>query len=95
MDELQASVQRRLYRLRDLTDGLTGLRAEHTSQDGEVTVVVDGNGGLLDLRFTEDISRMTPSEFEQTLTGTAAAAVREVFAQRAELVTAFNAEVAG
>ncbi|WP_433523147.1 YbaB/EbfC family nucleoid-associated protein [Nocardia pseudovaccinii] len=94
MDELMAGVQRRLYRIRDLTDDMAGVRGRETAQDGSITVEVDGNGTLLDLQFSQAVSRMTPAEFESTLVATAAAAVRQAFERRSELVTAFNEEVA-
>jgi hypothetical protein len=95
MDELEASVRRKLYRIRDLSDDMVAVRARETSPDGTITVEVDGNGTLLNLKFSHEVSRLSPGEFESTLTSTAAAAAANAFAQRAELVTAFNEEVAG
>ncbi|MET8871155.1 YbaB/EbfC family nucleoid-associated protein [Nocardia sp. NPDC004604] len=94
MDELIASVQRRLYRIRDLTDDMAGVRGRETAPDGSITVEVDGTGALLDLQFSQAVSTMTPAGFESTLVATAAAAVRRAFERRSELVTAFNEEVA-
>ncbi len=93
MDELEASVRRRLYRLRDLGDTMAGIRARETAPDGSVTVEVDGNGALLDLELSESISRMTPEQFESVLVATAFAAARNAFAERADLVNTFNDEV--
>lgn len=95
MDELQASVRQRLYRLRDLGDELAGVRARQTAPDESMTVEVDGNGALVDLQLSESISRMTPEQFENTLITTAYAAARRAFAEHADLVNAFNDEVAG
>lgn len=95
MDELEASVQRRLYRLRDLAEDMTSVRATETAADGSVTVEVDGNGAMLNLSFAQSISRLSSAELEQRLVDTAAAAARRAFARRAELITAFNEEVAG
>ncbi|MGY4102267.1 YbaB/EbfC family nucleoid-associated protein [Nocardia sp. R16R-3T] len=94
MDELMAGVARRLYRLRDLTDDMAGVRGRESAPNGSITVTVDGNGTLLDLRFSQAVSRMTPAEFESALVATAAAAARRAFERRSELVTAFNEEVA-
>ncbi|WP_327101010.1 YbaB/EbfC family nucleoid-associated protein [Nocardia vinacea] len=94
MDELMAAVRQRLYRIRDLTDDMAGVRAEETASNGSITVAVDGNGTLLDLRFSQAVSSMSPTEFESVLVATAAAAVRSAFERRGELVTAFNEEVA-
>ncbi|WP_216894429.1 YbaB/EbfC family nucleoid-associated protein [Nocardia alni] len=95
MDELEASVRRRLYRLRDLGDNMAAIRSRETSEDGAVTVEVDGNGALLDLELSETISRMTPEQFESAVVTTAYAAAVNAFAERADLVNTFNDEVAG
>ncbi|MET8878571.1 YbaB/EbfC family nucleoid-associated protein, partial [Nocardia sp. NPDC004604] len=92
MDELEDAVRRRLYRMRDLGDDMAAIRVRETSPDGAVTVEVDGNGKLLDLEFSEAISRLAPSDFEKTLVDTAMAAARQAFAQRGELIEAFNEE---
>ncbi|MER7453408.1 YbaB/EbfC family nucleoid-associated protein [Nocardia beijingensis] len=94
MDDLEANVRRRLYRFRDLADDMTSVRATETAVDGSVTVEVDGNGSLLKLSFAHSISRLSPAEFEQRLVDAAAAAARRAFARRAELINAFNEEVA-
>ncbi|WP_227998547.1 YbaB/EbfC family nucleoid-associated protein [Nocardia australiensis] len=94
MDELMASVQRRLYRMRDLADDMAGVRARETAPDGSITAEVDGNGALLNLEFSQAISRMSPTEFESTLVATAGAAARRAFEQRGQVVIAFNEEVA-
>ncbi|WP_280231985.1 YbaB/EbfC family nucleoid-associated protein [Nocardia cyriacigeorgica] len=95
MDELEASVRRRLYRMRDLADDMASVRASETAPDGSMTAEVDGNGSLVNLQFTTAISELKPSEFEQRLVATAAAAARAAFARRAEIVVSFNEEVSG
>ncbi|UGT60001.1 YbaB/EbfC family nucleoid-associated protein [Nocardia asteroides] len=92
MDELLARVQNQIYRLRDLGDSMNAVRATETSPDGAITVEVDGNGALLDLRLTGAVARLTPAEFEHALVATARAAVTCAFAERGGLITAFNAE---
>ncbi|WP_345499231.1 YbaB/EbfC family nucleoid-associated protein [Nocardia callitridis] len=89
-----ASVQQRLYRIRDLADDMSAARGKEAAQDGSITVEVDGNGALLNLEFSSAISRLSPAEFEKKLVATANAAARSAFEQRAEVVTAFNEEVA-
>ncbi|RBO88915.1 YbaB/EbfC DNA-binding family protein [Nocardia puris] len=95
MDELEDRVRRQLNRIRDLGDQMTAVRARETSPDGEVTVVVDGNGALCDLEFSEGISRLSPQDFGQLVVTTAARAAQRAFAERGDLVTAFNEEMAG
>ncbi|WP_067646769.1 YbaB/EbfC family nucleoid-associated protein [Nocardia harenae] len=95
MDELLARVQNQIYRLRDLGEAMGGVRATETSPDGAITVEVDGKGALLDLTCTAAISTLTPAEFESALVETARAAAARAFAEQAEIITGFNAEVAG
>lgn len=92
MDDLLARVQRQIDRLRDLGDAMNGVRAIETSPDGAITVEVDGNGALLDLTLTGAIAKLSPAEFESALVATARAAAARAFAERGDLVTAFNVE---
>lgn len=94
-DELEARVRQRMYRFQELGDELGAVRGRETSEDGAVTVEVDGNGALLDLGFSGEISRMSVDEFERAVVETANAAARNAFAKRAELVNRFNEEIAG
>src|ERR1700730_13395186 len=95
MDELEASVRRQLYRMRDLGDDMAAIRVREIAEDGSMRVEVDGNGAWLDVELSESISQMTPEQFESTLVATAFAAAGNAFAKRADLVNAFNDEVAG
>ncbi|PXX66585.1 YbaB/EbfC DNA-binding family protein [Nocardia tenerifensis] len=95
MDELIARVQQQMYRLRDLNDATAAILATETSEDGAVTASVDGNGALVDLRLGGAIAKLSPADFEQTLVDTARAAAHRAFAERADLVTAYNQESAG
>ncbi|WP_239003952.1 YbaB/EbfC family nucleoid-associated protein [Nocardia panacis] len=88
-----ASVQRRLYRLRDLADDMGAVTASETAPDGSVSVTVDGNGALVDLRFSQAISKMSPTDFEKALIDTAHAAAARAFAARGDLINAFNDEI--
>ncbi|MEV6427878.1 YbaB/EbfC family nucleoid-associated protein [Nocardia sp. NPDC051463] len=94
MDELEARAHRRLNRMRDLADEMTAVRARETSPDGVVTVVVDGSGALRELELSTGITKLSPAEFERVLVSTAGQAALRAFAERAELVTAFNEEAA-
>ena len=93
MDELEDRVRRQLDRIRDLGERMTAVRVRETSRGGEVTVVVDGNGALRDLEFTDAIARLTPVEFDRLVVDTAARAAQRAFAERGELVNAFNDEM--
>ncbi len=95
MDELEERVRRQLYRFQDLADQMKAVRGRETSEDGAVMAEVDGNGALQDLQFSHAVSRMTPAEFERVVVTTAAAAARNAFERRAEIVNRFNEEMAG
>ncbi|MEV6135819.1 YbaB/EbfC family nucleoid-associated protein [Nocardia sp. NPDC051990] len=92
MDEIEARAHRQLHRMRELGERMAAIRVRETSTDGAITAEVDGNGALCDLVFTTTVSRMSPRDFEQLLVATAAQAAARAFAERAELVNAFNAE---
>ncbi|WP_039825333.1 YbaB/EbfC family nucleoid-associated protein [Nocardia testacea] len=94
MDALEARVNRQLNLMRDLGNELSAIRVRETSPDGAITVEVDGNTKLRDLSFTEAIAEMTPHEFESAVVATAGRAAHLAIAQRAELVNAFNSELA-
>ncbi|MCA2210187.1 MULTISPECIES: YbaB/EbfC family nucleoid-associated protein [Nocardia] len=95
MDELIARVQKQLYRLTDLQDATKAILVTETSPDGTVTVEVDANAALVGLSFAPGIAKLTPAELEQTLVDTARTAAHRAFAQRGELITAFNEESTG
>jgi hypothetical protein len=90
MEQLEARVRAQLDRLRELGENMSGIRVRETSPDGTVAVTVDGNGALLDLRLTSGISGLSTAQFEHNVLDTAGAAARVAFAQRADLVNAFN-----
>ncbi|MFE3542333.1 YbaB/EbfC family DNA-binding protein [Nocardia sp. NPDC059177] len=90
MDELIAKVRGQLYRLQDLAEATGGIREQETSPDGAVTATVDGAGALVGLEFTAAIGKLSPADFERVLVATAQAAAYRAFAQRADLVTAYN-----
>ncbi|MEV3964170.1 YbaB/EbfC family nucleoid-associated protein [Nocardia sp. NPDC050193] len=94
MDALEARVNRQLNLMRDLGDELGAIRVRESSPDGAVTVEVDGNAALCDLAFTDGIAKMSPREFESVMVATAGRAAHLAIARRAELVNAFNSELA-
>lgn len=94
MDELMARVDRQLTMMRDLADKLKAVRGTAVSEDGTVTVTVDGNGAMLDLRLSEDIEGLSAREFGNLVTSTAAQAAREAFGKRGAMVTDFNEAIA-
>ncbi|MGK8520570.1 YbaB/EbfC family nucleoid-associated protein [Nocardia asteroides] len=95
MDELIARVQNQLYRLTDLDDAVKRIRVTETSADGAVTAEVDGNAALVGLSFSGAITKLSPAEFGETVVETARAAAHRAFAERGDLITAFNEESTG
>ncbi|MBU3062977.1 YbaB/EbfC family nucleoid-associated protein [Nocardia sp. NEAU-G5] len=77
-------------RLNALADRLRAIRAEERSPDGAVTVTVDGNGEMVDLRLSTAIMRLSPKEFERTLVTTAEHAARRAFAEHGGLIAEFG-----
>jgi len=94
MDALQARAQRQLNLMRDLGEKMAGVIVRETSPDGAVTVEVDGNGALVDLQLSGAVSSMKPADLERAVVDTAAYAAQLAFAQRGDLVEAFNEEAA-
>lgn len=94
MDALEARAQRQLNLMRDLGEKMSAVLVRETSSDGAVTVEVDGNGALVDLRLSGAVSSMKPADLEQAVVDTAARAAQLAFAQRGDLVDAFNKEAA-
>lgn len=92
MDDIEARAHRSLNRLRDLADEMKAVRVRETSPDGVVTAVVDGNGALQELELSSGTAKLSPAEFERILVDTASRAAQRAFAERADLVTAFNGE---
>jgi hypothetical protein len=90
MEQLEALARAQLDLLRELGENIAGIRVRETAPDGTVNITVDGNGGLLDVELAVGISSLSPAQFERNVLDTAGAAARLAFAQRADLVNAFN-----
>ncbi|MFI9637022.1 YbaB/EbfC family nucleoid-associated protein [Nocardia sp. NPDC051929] len=90
---LEAGARARLDRMRRLAADLAAIRVDHTDAEGVITVSVDGVGRLLDVRLTQAIAMLSPSEFERVLVATAAAAVRRALGARGQLIDEFNGQV--
>ncbi|MET8872181.1 YbaB/EbfC family nucleoid-associated protein [Nocardia sp. NPDC004604] len=86
VDALRSHAERML----ELNKRICAIRVEETSPDGAVTVIVDGEGRLVDIHLSHSISRLTPTEFGQCLVDTSRAAARRAVETQAALVAAFN-----
>lgn len=94
---MTSDIETDLSRLRDhaeqlnlLADRLQGIRAEESSPDGTVTVLVDGTGAPVDIRLSPAIARLSPREFGRILVTTAERAAWRAFAECGDLITAFT-----
>lgn len=76
-------------RLNVLADRLSAIRATENTPDGAITVVVDGNGALVDLQLSVAVARLSPREFGRALVAAAEQAAGRAFAEHGELITAF------
>ncbi|WP_194837765.1 YbaB/EbfC family nucleoid-associated protein [Nocardia sp. XZ_19_369] len=90
---LEADATAQIHRMRRLAEDIAAIKVEHTSDDATVTAVVDGAGRLLDLRLTEGISRLSPSEFDGAVVTAASVAAQRALAVRGGLVEDFNSKV--
>ncbi|MFD4355400.1 YbaB/EbfC family nucleoid-associated protein [Nocardia sp. NPDC058519] len=95
MDELMHRVRGRFYRMQELSERLAAIRIRESRADGAVVVEMDGNGSLVNLTLTEQISLMTATDFETAVVAAAAAATDRALEQQAALVRDFNEEIAG
>ncbi|MFE9321091.1 YbaB/EbfC family nucleoid-associated protein [Nocardia sp. NPDC052278] len=86
LDALRSHAERML----ELSERICAIQVEETSPDGAATVIVDGEGRLVDIRLAHGISRLTPTEFGQCLVDTSRAAARRAVEKQAALVAAFN-----
>ncbi|MFW0797743.1 YbaB/EbfC family nucleoid-associated protein [Gordonia sp. CPCC 205515] len=94
MDELEARARRQLDSLNSVSERMASVRVSERSPDGEVLAVVDGNGALIDLEFSDRISMLTGKQLEQLVVATANVACQKAFASRAQIIEEFNAEFA-
>jgi DNA-binding protein YbaB len=67
LDEWVAGFERNAARLRELRHRVDEVRLTATSASGVVTVTVDANGTLTDVRFTDRIIQTTPDELRRQL----------------------------
>lgn len=90
---LEDSARARLDLMRQLSDDLAAIKIQCTGADGAVTVVVDGSARLLDILLSDDISHLSPADFERAVLDTAATAAQEALARRGALLGEFNGKV--
>ncbi|MGK8488382.1 YbaB/EbfC family nucleoid-associated protein [Nocardia asiatica] len=90
LEAVRARLTQHAERLATLRSELASIRVTEVSEGGTITVVVDGNGAMVDLRLSPGISRMRASQFERALVATAATAAERAFGMQANLIETFN-----
>ncbi|ALG86948.1 YbaB/EbfC family nucleoid-associated protein [Gordonia phthalatica] len=92
MDAVQERAQRQLGALEDVHRRLQELRATGTGDRGRVSVEVDGNGTLMDLRLAPGAGGGKGTRLADEIVGAAVRAAIDVFARRAEIMQDFCGE---
>jgi DNA-binding protein YbaB len=69
IDEWVESARQRAEKLDAVRAGVERIQISETSQNGAVTVTVDANGVLTDVRFDDSASRVHPSELGPLVMG--------------------------
>ncbi|WP_459545884.1 YbaB/EbfC family nucleoid-associated protein [Nocardia sp. X0981] len=90
IDAVQARLVRHAERLAALQAELAAIRVTEEGAEGAITVVVDGNGAMVELILSPAISRMPAARFERELVAVASAAARRAFGEQAASIDSFN-----
>lgn len=93
IDVVQARLIRHAERLSALQAELAAIRVTEEGAGGAITVVVDGNGAMLELILSAAISRMPAARFERELVAVASAAAQRAFGMQAASIDSFNKNV--
>ncbi|MGZ8178587.1 YbaB/EbfC family nucleoid-associated protein [Williamsia sp. SKLECPSW1] len=88
-DDIEASARRALERMQSTSESIAGTRAEVSDDDELVTVVVDGNGSMTDLRISPSAMSKKPDELAALIVETAGAAAASAFGQVGGHISAF------
>lgn len=69
VDEWVEGLRQRADRLRELRSQVDRIEVTETSQNGAVTVTVDANGTVTDIRFSDRVVNVAPSELGPLVMG--------------------------
>lgn len=69
LDDWVAGFERRAARFQELQHRVEDVRLSATSPSGVVTVTVDANGALIDVRFSDRVNQTAPEELTRQLLG--------------------------
>ncbi|MGJ0120365.1 YbaB/EbfC family nucleoid-associated protein [Williamsia sp. MIQD14] len=90
-DDIEASARRALERMQSVSEAISAIAVDETSEDENVTVRVDAMGALVSLRIDDGAMSMSPAELGDLIVTTAATAAGKAFGQMGERISAFNA----
>lgn len=90
MDQLEARAQRQLDSLNTVSERLAAIKVSETSPDGEVTAVVDGNGALIDLNFSDQVRTLNGKQLSRLIVATSGVACQKSLARRARIMQEFT-----
>lgn len=82
----QRKAQERFAKLDTMKEEVAAIEASVTSRDRTVTVVAGPGAAIKAVSFTEEITRMTPTQLSQTVTSTIQQAVADAARQQAAVV---------
>lgn len=97
-DDLQQAATAALDRIQTAAEEMGAISIRESSEDGYVTVDVNGKGELTGLWLDDAAMEQTGAELGAQIVATASAAVAKAFGQVGDVITAFNeksAEIAG
>lgn len=92
-DDVVASADSALGRMRDLHDALTALRVDRHSEARDVHVTVDGSGALLELTLEPAALSRPAAELGRVIVEMAEAAARDAFVRHGEIVREHGVEL--
>lgn len=91
-DEVRHAASAALHRMRDLQDALTAVRGEARSAAGDVAVVTEGSGAIVDLRLEPAALSRPADELGRVIVETADAAAREAYLRHAEVLREYSSD---
>ncbi|MFW0792222.1 YbaB/EbfC family nucleoid-associated protein [Gordonia sp. CPCC 205515] len=90
MDEIEARASAQLDRMHELNDALSSIRVRETSDDGLVTVQVDGTGALTGLWLADAATALGGQRLGDLIVATAGHAAAQAFARHVAITDEFR-----
>lgn len=89
IEQANEDAQRRMARYANLEEEMAGIQASVSSPDRSVTVVAGPGGGIQQVRFTDQATRLTATQLSEVVTATIQQAVAAAARQQAATVQDF------